>query len=745
MRPKKTKLVLKWNFSDTNRRLRTGGQISDVESETETASKIFRVVPFSQEMKDKTNDRMVLTVWFCQDHEYKDVLEGEHENENISLDSHDTLRLEEKSPGEGIQKHHAVTVTMKTNNSNAWIPDKDEQKISASQIWQVKTKCSFMLKKESTAERNQLYITLTIHQEVNGEIKETEFILQKRTCDMHMTRLQKDTLVEQAELALPANHTNYYRTVSVVPFVDKVFHVDEDLILTVWMCPMDDKNLILKALKEEQNIHSKKKLDTENSFLICNWEKPVMANIELCDNNWRIRNLESKKELETLKLKRGQTKCQFALNKIDNTLNIGVKISLWQAEETNKIELPEVIEVDKLQVVDNQQHSGEIQDPATLRRDSPQCSLPRVETDENCYYQQHTFRPKMKQEALSGHQRCSCKQIGKQKKRTKGRKRVYSHTKVCTVLNEEGGVLELTKHGVRLEIPCGALREECQIQMTVILPSEIQMDDSLDSNSSGVIELLPSNLQLLKPAALTYPHCLVLKKGFERKAKIQSSDHAAGCQPVWMDIDAEYHLVEDKITVMLTSFSWKRFIAGDEIVAGKNIQLFAAKNLSFTDTRTHLEIGYYWDLPGVQDDLMSDRNHAVLLHRMPAVFYKEGRHPLVAEINISKSTSWINHGQNRKEIPFEHVATNQWGFSSFELERKDSNVSGDMTCFFNVGQDTQLADFMVTVEMPSISKYEDPSHLTKTDRVSEGTQYDEMESWLTEIKASEGKKCVHAC
>lgn len=99
---------------------------------------------------------------------------------------------------------------------------------------------------------------------------------------------------------------------------------------------------------------------------------------------------------------------------------------------------------------------------------------------------------------------------------------------VCTVLNEEGGVLELTKHGVRLEIPCGALREECQVQMTVILPSEIQMDHSLDSNSSGIIELLPSNLQLLKPAALTYPHCLVLKKGFERKAKIQSSDHAAG-------------------------------------------------------------------------------------------------------------------------------------------------------------------------------------------------------------------------
>lgn len=95
-------------------------------------------------------------------------------------------------------------------------------------------------------------------------------------------------------------------------------------------------------------------------------------------------------------------------------------------------------------------------------------------------------------------------------------------------MNEEGGVLEMTEYGVSLEIPRCALTEECQIQMKVILSSEVQMDHSLDSNPSMVIELLPSNLQLLKPAALTYPHCLVLKKGSERKAKIQSSDHAAG-------------------------------------------------------------------------------------------------------------------------------------------------------------------------------------------------------------------------
>ncbi|PIK43362.1 hypothetical protein BSL78_19794 [Apostichopus japonicus] len=95
-------------------------QISDAE---EYDSKIFRVVVFSQEMKDHNTEHMTITIWFCLDSNYKGVLVAEHEHGNITLDSHDTFRLGEGSLGEGIQRQPPVTVTMEANNSNAWNPD----------------------------------------------------------------------------------------------------------------------------------------------------------------------------------------------------------------------------------------------------------------------------------------------------------------------------------------------------------------------------------------------------------------------------------------------------------------------------------------------------------------------------------------------------------------------------------------------------------------------------------------------
>ncbi|PIK33892.1 hypothetical protein BSL78_29287, partial [Apostichopus japonicus] len=93
-------------------------------------------------------------------------------------------------------------------------------------------------------------------------------------------------------------------------------------------------------------------------------------------------------------------------------------------------------------------------------------------------------------------------------------------------INKDGGVLELPDTGVSLEIPPGALEKDQLIQMRII-PYNFQGDSDLSfsSNSSLVVELLPSNLKLLKPAKLTLPHCLVLKKGCEWKAKIYSSHH----------------------------------------------------------------------------------------------------------------------------------------------------------------------------------------------------------------------------
>ncbi|PIK38294.1 hypothetical protein BSL78_24874 [Apostichopus japonicus] len=70
-------------------------------------------------------------------------------------------------------------------------------------------------------------------------------------------------------------------------------------------------------------------------------------------------------------------------------------------------------------------------------------------------------------------------------------------------INKDGGVLELPDTGVSSKIPPGALEKDQLIQMRII-PYNFQGDSDLSfsSNSSIVVELLPSNLQLLKPVKL---------------------------------------------------------------------------------------------------------------------------------------------------------------------------------------------------------------------------------------------------
>ncbi|PIK60580.1 hypothetical protein BSL78_02516 [Apostichopus japonicus] len=166
-------------------------------------------------------------------------------------------------------------------------------------------------------------------------------------------------------------------------------------------------------------------------------------------------------------------------------------------------------------------------------------------------------------------------------------------------VNKDGGLLELPDTGVSLEIPPGALEKDQLIQMRII-PYNFKNDFDLSftSNSSVVVELLPSNLKLLKLAKLTLPHCLVLKKGCEWKAKIYSSHHEEGTQPLWRpQPDTPYVLTERNCVIKLKHFSWEKFEIGDEIVEGKRIVLYAAKDMSSSQSMTLIHVGYYLDLP----------------------------------------------------------------------------------------------------------------------------------------------------
>ncbi|XP_071842480.1 uncharacterized protein [Apostichopus japonicus] len=264
-------------------------------------------------------------------------------------------------------------------------------------------------------------------------------------------------------------------------------------------------------------------------------------------------------------------------------------------------------------------------------------------------------------------------------------------------INKDGGVLEIPDTGVSLEIPPGALEKDQLIQMRII-PYNFQGDSDLSfsSNSSVVVELLPSHLKLLKPVKLTLPHCLVLKKGCEWKAKIYSSHHEEGTQPLWRpQPDTPYVLTERNCVIKLKNFSWEKFDIGDEIVEGKRIVLYAAKDLSSSESITHIHVGYYWELPG--GEKIVSINEVSVLVKQSAVFFRKGQLPLKCLFDKIEPSAWTcgSEEENSKEISFIRVATSKGGFCTFVLNiRERKQESHKCTCYFKAGQGSELVELL---------------------------------------------------
>ncbi|PIK35963.1 hypothetical protein BSL78_27205 [Apostichopus japonicus] len=187
-------------------------------------------------------------------------------------------------------------------------------------------------------------------------------------------------------------------------------------------------------------------------------------------------------------------------------------------------------------------------------------------------------------------------------------------------IGKDGGTLDIQNTGVSLEIPPGALQRDYVIRMRII--PHHHLDDaelSFASNSSSRVELSPNNVKLLKPATLTLPHCLVLKKKCERKAKVYSSHHKEGSRPQWEEErNTQCDVTYETCVIRLYNFCWKKVKIGDHIVEAKKIVLFAAKDSLSTKNEIFLDIGYYWQLPSCREVLKMNR--FIMLKEMPAVF-----------------------------------------------------------------------------------------------------------------------------
>ncbi|PIK39293.1 netrin receptor unc5-like protein [Apostichopus japonicus] len=275
------------------------------------------------------------------------------------------------------------------------------------------------------------------------------------------------------------------------------------------------------------------------------------------------------------------------------------------------------------------------------------------------------------------------------------------------MINKEGGRLDIPDTGVSLEIPSGALEGEQIIQM-MIIPHHLESESlTFASNSSLVVELLPSNLNLLKPAILTLPHCLVLKKGCEWKAKIYRSHHKKGSEPQWEEqSNTHYKLGEHNCVIEIQRFSWEKIEILDKIVEAKNIVVYAAGRRGLTDSML-LDIGYYWDLATCKE--VTKRNNASLLHEQPTVFIKDAK-PLTILLDKFEPMTWTcSKGNNPQVISFEKVAISKGTFCTFVLGKTEPQETDTCMCHFKAGQAPNLEDYTFLLKAPDPSSGNVPS------------------------------------
>ncbi|XP_071842505.1 uncharacterized protein [Apostichopus japonicus] len=256
---------------------------------------------------------------------------------------------------------------------------------------------------------------------------------------------------------------------------------------------------------------------------------------------------------------------------------------------------------------------------------------------------------------------------------------------IQSLVNKEGGILEIPGTGVRLEIPCGAIEQECLIQMRIIpISFQEESNSSFTSNSTVVVELLPDNLKLHQLAKLTLPHCLQLKKTGDRKAMVYSSHHAKGCKPMWRPKpNVLYQLNDTNCVIWIESFSWETCEIDGKIVEFKKIQVYAARNLNPLSKIIPIHVGFYPKLPGERP------NNLVILEEIPFLFRKEGNLPLKILFKEVKPMSWKYTGEEEvklQTIPYINVTANVDCRCPFVFEK--------------VGEEDCILFFEATQEVP---------------------------------------------
>ncbi|XP_071842670.1 uncharacterized protein [Apostichopus japonicus] len=132
----------------------------------------------------------------------------------------------------------------------------------------------------------------------------------------------------------------------VLPYINGLQNLTDDVVITVWLCSFDDESKALKELEHEQYHVGRMKLDSPNTFIILDKDKPITVEITGLQTKNRVQSVSTKRVSEG-----GHAKVQFVcqlLHRVDENSWIDLDITVKQEEEPNKIQFISRKKVSKL-------------------------------------------------------------------------------------------------------------------------------------------------------------------------------------------------------------------------------------------------------------------------------------------------------------------------------------------------------------------------------------------------------------
>ncbi|PIK43355.1 hypothetical protein BSL78_19787 [Apostichopus japonicus] len=298
----------------------------DVSSEFQ--AKIFRVIPLVLMSKDATQD-ISFIILVCEDDEslFNHDLRQLKESEYLPLDTYDTLLINCATP--------PVEVSCTLQTTEAVVMPTTMERINVASLIESKSvKRSFRLPK---IEKDVSSICLLDIQQKERESLGVSFALQiKDNNDRSEDHTSLANILLGRNCQSPLNPKADPIICFVLPYINGLQNLTDDVVITVWLCSFDNESEALKELEQEQYHVGRIKLDSPNTFIILDKDKPITV---------EVTGLQAKNKVQSVATKRvsegGHAKVQFVcqlLHKVDENSWIDLDITVKQEEEPNKIQ-----------------------------------------------------------------------------------------------------------------------------------------------------------------------------------------------------------------------------------------------------------------------------------------------------------------------------------------------------------------------------------------------------------------------